>query len=286
MAQNFLKPLTACFGKPVAENPTQVMIEAAYRQLGLDWRYITLEIGPEDLATAVQGARVMGFRGFNCTIPHKVAVIEHLDGLGESAKVMQAVNCVVRRGEQLIGENTDGKGFVEGVKKLRDPKGKQVVLLGAGGAARAIAVELALSGASKITLVNRSPERGAATKALLDDQLDVETALVSWEGPYAIPEGTDFLINATSVGLFPDVAAELNLDYSTLEASTFVSDVVFNPPETHLIRQAKARGCETLDGLAMLVGQGVIGVEYWTGESPDPGVMREALEEVFADDEE
>ena len=88
----------------------------------------------------------MGFRGFNCTIPHKVAVIEHLDGLGESAAVMQAVNCVVRRGDQLIGENTDGKGFVEGVKKLRDPTGKNVVLLGAGGAARAIAVDLALSG--------------------------------------------------------------------------------------------------------------------------------------------
>ena len=95
MPQNFLKPITACFGKPVAENPTQVMIEAAYRALGLDWRYITLEVSPNDLAAAVAGARAMGFRGFNCTIPHKVAVIEHLDGLGESAAVMQAVNCVV-----------------------------------------------------------------------------------------------------------------------------------------------------------------------------------------------
>ncbi len=282
MAQNFLKPLTACFGKPVAENPTQVMIEAAYRQLGLDWRYITLEIDSADLAAAVQGARVMGFRGFNCTIPHKVAVIEHLDGLGESARVMQAVNCVVRRGDELIGENTDGKGFVEGVKKLRDPKGKNVVLLGAGGAARAIAVELALSGASKITLVNRSPERGAATQALLDDQLEVETERVAWDAPYAIPEDTDFLINATSVGLYPDVDARLHLKYDTLQASTFVSDVVFNPPETHLIRQAKEKGCETLDGLEMLVGQGVIGVDYWTGSSPDPGVMREALEAVFS----
>lgn len=209
-------------------------------------------------------------------------MIEHLDGLGESARVMQAVNCVVRRGDELIGENTDGKGFVEGVKKLRDPKGKNVVLLGAGGAARAIAVELALSGASKITLVNRSPERGAATQALLDDQLEVETERVAWDAPYAIPEDTDFLINATSVGLYPDVDARLHLKYDTLQASTFVSDVVFNPPETHLIRQAKEKGCETLDGLEMLVGQGVIGVDYWTGSSPDPGVMREALEAVFS----
>jgi shikimate dehydrogenase len=223
----------------------------------------------------------MGFRGFNCTIPHKVAVIEHLDGLGESASVMQAVNCVVRRGEQLIGENTDGKGFVEGVKRLRDPKGKNVVLLGAGGAARAIAVELALSGAAKITLVNRTPQRGEETKALLDKSLEVATELVLWDSPYAIPAGTDFLINATSIGLYPDVDAQLAIDYGTLESSTFVSDVVFNPPETHLIRTAKDRGCEVLDGLEMLVGQGVIGVEYWTGKSPDPQVMRAALEDVF-----
>ncbi len=284
MAQNFLKPITACFGKPVAENPTQVMIEAAYQQLGLDWRYITLEIDPTDLAAAVSGARAMGFRGFNCTIPHKVAVIDHLDGLGESASVMQAVNCVVRRGDQLIGENTDGKGFVEGIKRLRDPQGKRVVLLGAGGAARAIAVELALSGAAKITLVNRSPDRGHATKKLLDDQLDVDTELISWTEPYAIPPGTDFLINATSVGLYPDTDAQLNLQFETLQPETFVSDVVFNPPETHLIREAKARGCEVLDGLEMLVGQGVIGVDYWTGQSPDPRVMREALENVFRDE--
>ena len=284
MAQNFLKPLTACFGKPVAENPTQVMIEAAYRQMGLDWRYINVEIDPADLGSAVAGARAMGFRGFNCTIPHKVAVIEHLDGLGESASLMQAVNCVVRRGQDLIGENTDGKGFVQGVKKLRDPRGKSVVLLGAGGAARAIAVELGLSGAAKITLVNRSPERGRETKALLDDQLDLETEFILWDRPYAIPEGTDFLINATSVGLFPHVDARLELRYDTLQASTLVSDVVFNPPETHLIGQAKERGCQTLDGLEMLVGQGVIGVEYWTGSTPGPQVMRGALEAVFAED--
>ncbi len=281
MAQNFLKPITACFGKPVAENPTQVMIEAAYRQIGVDWRYITLEVDPNDLPAAVAGARAMGFRGFNCTIPHKVAVIDHLDGLGESAKVMQAVNCVVRRGGELIGENTDGKGFVEGVKKLRDPKGKNVVLLGAGGAARAIAVELALSGAAKITLVNRTPQRGEETKALLDENLDVATELVLWDETYSIPEGTDFLINATSIGLYPDVDAQLAIDYDTLNAGTFVSDVVFNPPETHLIRTAKERGCEVLDGLEMLVGQGVIGVEYWTGQTPEPQIMREALEEVF-----
>jgi shikimate dehydrogenase len=122
------------------------MIEAAYRHHKLDWRYLTVEVKKEGLSDAVRGAKAMGFRGFNCTIPHKVAVIQHLDGLGESASVMGAVNCVVRRGDQLIGENTDGKGFLKSLKETIDPNGLSVVLFGAGGASRAIAVELGLAG--------------------------------------------------------------------------------------------------------------------------------------------
>ena len=194
---------------------------------------------------------------------------------------MQAVNCVVRCGNDLIGENTDGKGFVEGVKKYRDPAGKSVVILGAGGAARAIAVELGLAGAKKITIVNRTRERGDALMELLAMGIESETEFVEWSSPLAISPGTDFLINATSIGLFPDIDAELAIRWDTLEPTTFVSDVVFNPPETHLIRAAKERGCEVLDGLEMLVGQGVIGIQFWTGQSPDPAVMRSALEEVF-----
>ena len=282
MAQNFLKPITACFGQPVAENPTQVMVEAGYRAMGLDWRYVTLEVPPENLAAAVAGVRAMGFRGFNCTIPHKVAVIEHLDGLGESAQMMQAVNCVVRRGDELIGENTDGKGFVAGVKKRMAPKGKSVTIVGAGGAARAIAVELGLEGVSNLTIVNRSVERGEALVALLSKSLPgLPVRLVEWRGDYTVPVDTDFLVNATSVGLFPDINARLPLDLSALTAGTLVADVVFNPPDTHLIRAARDKGCDTIDGLEMLVGQGVIGVEYWTGQTPDADVMRKALEEIF-----
>ena len=282
MAQNFLKPITACLGQPVAENPTQVMIEAAYGQLGIDWRYITLEVAPEQLADAVKGARAMGFAGFNCTIPHKVAVIDHLDGLGESASVIQAVNCVVRRGDQLIGENTDGKGFLEGVKKRRDPSDQQVVMLGAGGAARAIAVELALAGIRKLTIVNRSAERGQGLVNLLQKaQLPVEVELVVLHSTYTVPAGADIVINATSIGLYPDVEARLPLDLSEMAPTTLVADVVFNPADTHLIKDARAIGCETIDGLEMLVGQGVIGVEYWCGQAPDSEVMRLSLEEVF-----
>jgi choline dehydrogenase len=143
---SFKQELTACFGQPVAENPTQVMVEAAYRHHGLNWRYLTIEVAPANLADAVRGARAMGFAGFNCTIPHKVSVISHLDRLGESASVMGAVNCVVRRGDQLIGENTDGKGFLMALREVIDPKGAHVAMFGAGGAARAIGVELRRGG--------------------------------------------------------------------------------------------------------------------------------------------
>ena len=278
---NFKQELTAAFGQPISENPTQVMVEAAYRHHQLDWRYLTIEVGPEDLESAVQGAKVMGFQGFNCTIPHKVKVIEYLDGLGESASLMGAVNCVVRRDGQWIGENTDGKGFVSSLRELTDPQEKKVVIFGAGGAARAISVEVALAGASSITIVNRSSSRGEELTALLNDKLPSRAEFESWEGTYSIPSDTEVVINATSIGLFPDLDARLDFDPDSLLASMVVADVIPNPPVTHLVRDARAKGCKVIDGLGMLVNQGVIGINHWTGVDPDPLVMRAALEEVF-----
>ena len=258
------------------------MVEAAYRHHNLDWRYLTIEVGPNDLEAAVQGAKVMGFQGFNCTIPHKVKVIEYLDGLGQSAALMGAVNCVVRKDGQWIGENTDGKGFVSSLKELTDPTRKKVVIFGAGGAARAISVEVALAGASHITIVNRSAERGEELTKLLQDKLPCYADFAPWESTYSIPEDTDVVINATSIGLFPDVDARLDFDLSTLSSEMVVADVIPNPPSTNLVKDARAKGCKVIDGLGMLVNQGVIGIQHWTGVDPDPMVMRAALEEVFS----
>lgn len=284
---NFKQELTAAFGQPISENPTQVMIEAAYRHHALDWRYLTIEVAANGLGDAVQGARAMGFVGFNCTIPHKIAVIKHLDGLGESAELMQAVNCVVRRGDQLIGENTDGKGFVKAVRDVRDPSGSRVVIFGAGGAARAISVEMALAGASHITIVNRSPKRGDELLELLQTKVTqrtdgkLQSKLARWDQTFSIPDNTDIVVNATSIGLYPDLDARLNLEVKSLLPSMLIADVIPNPPRTNLIQDAEQRGCTVIDGLEMLVNQGVIGVEYWAGITPDPSVMRAALEEVF-----
>jgi len=279
--RSFKPELCCLFGKPVAENPTQAMIEAAFRHHGLDWRYVQFEVEPEALADAVRGMRAMGFRGGNVTTPHKVAIVKHLDRVAESASLMGAVNCVVRRGGELVGENTDGKGFIQSLRGVTDPAGKKVVVLGAGGAARAITVELALAGAKSLVIVNRGRERGRELAELLRTKTGVGVEASVWEGDTKVPRDADVLVNATSIGLFPDVQARVPLDLSTLAPRMVVADVIPNPPETRLLRDARARGCTVLDGLGMLVNQGVIGFKYWTGIDADPAVMRRALEDVF-----
>lgn len=279
---NFLSHLTGSFAQPAAENPTVAMIESAYRHHGLDYRYINCEVPPDKLADAVRGARAMGWTGFNCSLPHKVAVIELLDGLGESASIMQAVNCVVLRDGRYIGENTDGKGFVESLRERVDPAGKSLTMFGAGGAARAIAVETALAGVQNMTIVNRSTERGHELVDLINDRTSARAVFIPWDGPHSVAAETEIVVNATSIGLYPDVEAQVAVDVDTLLPSMVVADVIPNPPKTWLIEIAGQRGCTVIDGLGMLVNQGVVSIKYWTGVDADPGVMRATLEELFA----
>lgn len=278
---NFVSQLTGSFSQSAAGNPTVAMIEAAYRHHGLDWRYINCEVSPEKLGDAVRGARAMGWAGFNCSLPHKVAVIEHLDGLGESAAIMRAVNCVVRRGNKYIGENTDGKGFLLSLEGIVDPRGKRVVLFGAGGAARAIGVELALAGASSISVVNRTAERGMELVRVINENTPAKAELINWQSDYKVKPDAGIVINATSIGLYPNVHDRLDLDIESLRPGMVVADVIPNPPRTHLIKDAAARGCTIVDGLGMLVNQGVIGIKYWTGVDADATVMRRKLEEIY-----
>ena len=281
MTRSFKPELCCLFGKPVAENPTQPMIESAFRHHGLDWRYVQFEIEPEALGDAVRGMRAMGFRGGNVTTPHKVAIVKHLDQVAESASLMGAVNCIVRRGEKLVGENTDGKGFVQSLRGKTDPAGKNAVLLGAGGAARAIAVELALAGARSLVIVNRSRDKGRDLADLIRTRTGVPAEAVPWEGDYEVPANAHVVVNATSIGLYPDLTARVPLNVETLHPGMVVADVIPNPPDTRLLQAARGRGCAVLDGLGMLVNQGVIGFKYWTGIDADPSVMRKALEDVF-----
>ena len=276
----FLHEITGCMSQGAAGNPSVAMVEAAYAHHRLPWRYVNLEVPPAGLADAVRGARAMGWRGFNLSMPHKVAVIPMLAGLGESAALIGAVNCVVRRGDAFIGENTDGKGFLTSLQSVTDPREKNVVLFGAGGAARAIAVEFALAGARRIEVVNRSEARGADLVATLRDKTKVEAQLSVWRGDFVVPADAGVVINATSIGLY-DAEARVPVALDSLRAGMVVADVVFSPPQTRFLREAATRGCVTLDGLGMLVNQGVIGVKYWTSVDPEPAVMRRALEQAM-----
>ncbi len=283
MGANYKAELVGCFGQPVAENPTGVMQEAGFRAAGLNWRYLTIEVGPSDLAAAVQGVRAFGMRGINLTIPHKVAVIQHLDGLSDEARIIGAVNTVVREGDKLIGANTDGKGFLRGIETDggMDVGGKRVVVLGAGGAARAVATELILAGASDLLVVNRSLDRAGAMVADLARNTSGPVRFEPWVGSFAVSGDVDLLVNATSIGLYPDVDAAPDVNFSGAKPDMLVADAVFNPPETKFLAAAREYSLPTLDGLSMLVYQGVIAFQMWTGQDPDEAVMKKALAEAL-----
>ena len=268
------------FGDPVWENPTEFMMEAVFKHHGMKYRYISTEVSSENLAAAFEGVKAMGYKGFNCTLPHKQAIIPLLDGLGESAELMGAVNCVVEKDGQYIGENTDGKGYLESIKKFTDLKDQTVVILGAGGAARAIAVELALTDVSEIIIVNRTAESGGQLVDLINEKTQTPATFHPLEGDYRVPGGVDIVINATSIGLYPD-KTKVPIDIHSLSHDMIISDVIPNPPRTQFIKDAEARGCTTIDGLGMLVNQGRIAIKYWSGKEADAAVMRKALEDIF-----
>jgi len=275
-----LQEVLCCLGQPVAGNPTQYMMEKALAAAGLDWRYLTFEVAPQNLVDAVRGLKALGFRGANFTIPHKVAVVPFLDRLSASAQLIGAVNCAVREGDVWRGENTDGRGFIQALRPLADPAGLEVVILGAGGAARALAVELALAGATRIVVVNRTLAHARALVDLLTEGTRVQAEAVALDGPYAVPQEAGLVVNATSVGM-GDPEARLPLVVEALRPELIVADVVYHPPQTWLLETARQRGCRTLDGLGMFVNQAVLSFELWTGQTPDAAVMRDALEEFL-----
>jgi shikimate dehydrogenase len=206
MVKNYRSRLAGLFGCPVDENPTVVMQEAAFRAKGLDWRYITMLVYPEDLKNAFSGLRAMHFDGCNLTIPHKIEAMKYLDEISPSAALIGAVNTVVVQDGKLIGHNTDGQGLVAGMREAGiSLENKHLTVLGAGGASRAICVECALAGAKKITVINRNTDRGAAVAELLNQKTDCRGEFIPWEGTARIP-GCDILVNATNIGLFPDTS--------------------------------------------------------------------------------
>jgi shikimate dehydrogenase len=270
----------AVFGDPVEGNPTSIMQNAAFEHAGLDWRYLDITVPAADLAPAIQAARVLGFGGLNLTIPHKVAVLPLLDDLEPSAEISGACNTVVRQPDgRLIGSNTDGSGFVWSLRDQGiDPNGLDVVLLGAGGAARAVSVELALAGAKRVTIANRTASKRDELVGILDTKTPVEALSLPWEGTLAVPP-CDVLVDCTPVGMGTGAAAEavVPVDLAGLSSDTLVCDLNPERSDTAFLRAARERGHQTLDGLGMLARQGAAGFKAWTGQDAPLEVMIAAL---------
>ena len=280
MGKSYQKQWTGVFGDPVDDNPTVVMEQAAFDAAGIPMEYLTIQVKKGDLEAAVQGMRAMNFTGINITMPHKGEVLQYLDEISESARIMGAVNTVYWKNGKLAGENTDGKGFLKSIQDGEVPiKGKKAVILGAGGAARAIAVELADAGIKTVTVINKNKAHGQALADIINTKTNAEGVFIPWENSVHIPEDTDILINATPVGFTDDKKPDIV--YEDMKAGMTVCDVIPNKAWTGFLLKAKEKGLRTFNGLQMLVNQGAIAFELWTGEPAPVDVMREAMEKEY-----
>jgi shikimate dehydrogenase len=273
--------LYALLGQPVGGNPTQEMLEAAFASAGVDARYVSLQVEPADLPDAVAGVRALRLEGLHVTVPHKVAVVSLLDRVTTVARTSGAVNCVKREGAELVGDNTDGKGFLASLRDVMDPAGTFAVVVGAGGAARAVATELALSGARRIVVVNRSLERADEVAAAVGASTACACTAERLSDLWHVPPDADVVVQATTVGM-GDAEARLPLRWSAPHGAAIAADVVIAPPETAFLYDAAASGYRTVSGLGMLVEQAAIGFRWWTGMEADRAAMQAALERELA----
>ncbi|SHF03053.1 shikimate dehydrogenase [Desulfofundulus australicus DSM 11792] len=265
-------------GYPVEHSFSPAMHNAAFRHLGLDFVYLAFPVHPERLEEAVAGVRALHLAGVNVTVPHKEKVIPYLDELTDGARLAGAVNTIVHREGHLVGHNTDGAGFVRFLTADAgfNPAGKRVLVLGAGGAARAVAVHLALAGVEQVLVANRTPSRAAELAALIHDQTPARACAVPWPAD-VLPGEVDLIVQTTPLGMHPRVDACPDFPFHRLRPEQVVVDLVYNPPRTLFMERAARSGARVYNGLGMLLYQGVLAFELWTGERAPVEVMRRAL---------
>lgn len=268
--------MVGLFGRPVGHSLSPVMHNTAFEQNQLPYAYAAFQVDDHQIKEAVEAIRALGMRGVNVTIPHKVAVIPYLDKIDPLAERIGAVNTIVNEDGTLIGYNTDGTGYV---RSLLEETGinltEQVVtLLGAGGAARAVACTLVERGVKEIRIVNRSQERAELLAMALGSQIPVRVYSFA-QAEQAILDST-LLINTTSIGMYPHIH-EMPVDKECLRPDLIVSDLIYNPLETKLLQHAKAIGATYHSGVGMFINQGALAYELWTGEAAPTDKMREIV---------
>jgi len=282
----------AIFGDPVCHSISPLMQGAALEALDFDMVYLAFRVEAPELGQAVGAIRALGMRGVNVTIPHKERVLEYLDEVDETARALGAVNTILNRGGRLMGYNTDAEGFMRSLEEETGfvPRGRSALVIGSGGAARAVVHGLASRGASRVVVANRTPKRAEALCSEIGAAWpDVELRAVPFSGVNAgretggemerLLKETDLLVNATSLGMAGRGGLDLPLELLKKDAPVY--DIVYTPLETELIRRARALGPRACGGLGMLVSQGARSFEIWTGEKAPLGVMREAALEAL-----
>ncbi len=272
--------LCGVIGDPIEHTMSPAIHNAAFTRMGLDYVYLPFRVKREELGRAIEGMRALNIKGLNVTIPHKVTVIPHLDELDPLAEKIGAVNTIANNNGVLKGYNTDASGFLQALlKRGIEPKGKKVVILGAGGASRAVSFALAERGAHLIILnrlleLDWAEELAGRLSAVFNRGVK---ALELVEGNLAEAlEGADILINATSVGMSPNIN-ETPVPSNRLKPGVVAFDVVYNPIKTRLLREAEETGAETISGVDMFVWQGALAFERWTGVEAPFGLMREEV---------
>ncbi len=272
------------FGYPVGHTFSPAMHNAAFAAAGLDYVYAPFTVAPHSLAAAVEAIRALDLVGVNLTVPHKEAVLPLLDGLSYEAVRVGAVNTIINREGYLYGENTDGKGYLKALLEAGfAPEGKTVLFLGAGGSARAVAVQLALAGAGKMVFANRTEPRAADLARFVAEKTGVRVELAPWpeQNGDKLPEQTlaaaDLVVQTTSLGMSPKVYETVPLPFASFRPGQVASDLVYNPVETLFLKKARLAGAVTVGGLGMLLHQGALAFELWTGVTAPLPVMREAL---------
>lgn len=263
------------FGWPVRHSASPVMHNAAFAHASLDYVYVPFAVTPDNLGTALAGVRALGLRGVNLTVPLKELAFPHLDAISERARQIGSVNTVVSEDNRLIGDSTDGAGFLAALAHAGvSIWGAKVVVMGAGGSARAVVHALAHAGARPIVVANRSVERAGQIAARTSG---AEAVPLEASALRAALDGAILLVNTTSVGMHPRSNDLLPVPECALSPDLFVSDLIYNPAETRLLALAKSRGCQTQNGVEMLVQQGALAFEKWTGVPAPLDVMREAV---------
>ncbi|GEN34605.1 MULTISPECIES: shikimate dehydrogenase [Aneurinibacillus] len=275
--------LTGLFGHPVGHSLSPLMHNRAFAELGVNFHYAAFDIDPGQVREAVAAIRALGLRGVNVTIPYKVAVMDYLDEVEEEAKAIGAVNTIVNEGGKLIGYNTDGRGFVRSLIEETgiDVKRQSAILVGAGGAARGVAVSLLRAGLPSLAIANRTEEKAerlAEQLQAMNPQARI-AALPMKEIADALTDAT-LLVQTTSIGMHPNIDAS-PVAAEALHERLLVSDLIYNPLETKLLRDAKEKGARIHHGLGMFIYQGALSFEYWTGQPAPVEAMRKAVSDAL-----